>query len=42
MPQPVPILLAYWTVNLHEDGRIAYKPDVYGLDAPTLQALDSA
>ncbi len=42
LTEPVPMLLAYWTVNLHEDGRIAYRPDVYGLDAPTLQALNAA
>lgn len=42
LPEPVPILVAYWTIDLHENGRIAYKPDVYGLDAPTLRALDAA
>ncbi|MDR3418550.1 MAG: L,D-transpeptidase family protein [Nevskia sp.] len=37
---PVPVLLAYWTVDLHEDGRIAFKPDVYGLDEALLKALE--
>jgi murein L,D-transpeptidase YcbB/YkuD len=33
-------LLAYWTVDLESDGRVAFKPDVYGYDAPVLQALN--
>jgi murein L,D-transpeptidase YcbB/YkuD len=39
LPRPVPILLLYWTVDVHPDGRIAFKPDIYGRDAPLLQAL---
>jgi murein L,D-transpeptidase YcbB/YkuD len=40
LPAPVPILLAYWTVDVGDDGRVAYKPDVYGRDAELLGALD--
>jgi murein L,D-transpeptidase YcbB/YkuD len=38
LPRRVPILILYWTVDLH-DGRVAFKPDLYELDAPTLAAL---
>jgi murein L,D-transpeptidase YcbB/YkuD len=40
LPVKVPVLLAYWTVDLESDGRVAFKPDVYGYDAPVLQALN--
>ena len=40
--QAVPVLMLYWTVDIHAPGRIAYKPDIYGLDQPTLSALDQA
>lgn len=36
----MPVLLLYWTIDLQADGRVTYKPDVYGLDGPLLQALD--
>jgi murein L,D-transpeptidase YcbB/YkuD len=41
LPRPVPILLLYWTVDVHAGGRIAFKPDIYGRDAPLLQALSA-
>jgi murein L,D-transpeptidase YcbB/YkuD len=37
---PVPVLLAYWTVDLHDGTRPAFKTDIYGLDGPLLKALD--
>ncbi|KRF01859.1 peptidoglycan-binding protein [Frateuria sp. Soil773] len=40
LPRPVPVLLAYWTVDLREDGRLGFRPDIYGRDAPVLRALD--
>lgn len=40
LPVKVPVLLAYWTVDLGGDGRVAFKPDVYGYDAPLLKALN--
>jgi murein L,D-transpeptidase YcbB/YkuD len=40
--RPMRVLLLYWTVDVQDDGRVTYKPDVYGLDAPLLKALDSA
>ncbi|TCV93279.1 murein L,D-transpeptidase YcbB/YkuD [Luteibacter rhizovicinus] len=40
LPASVPVLLAYWTVDIADDGHIAFKPDVYSRDQPLLQALD--
>jgi murein L,D-transpeptidase YcbB/YkuD len=40
LPTAVPVLLAYWTVDIGEDGKLAYKPDVYDRDAPLLAALN--
>ncbi|EIM01692.1 hypothetical protein UUC_10864 [Rhodanobacter denitrificans] len=39
LPKPVPLLLAYWTVDLREDGRVGFRPDVYRRDLPLLAAL---
>jgi murein L,D-transpeptidase YcbB/YkuD len=40
LPVKVPVLLAYWTVDLSNDGRVAFKPDVYGHDLAVLRALN--
>lgn len=40
LPIKVPVLLAYWTVDLSNDGRVAFKPDVYGHDYAVLRALN--
>lgn len=40
LPAAVPILIAYWTVDIGEDGKLAYKPDVYRRDGTLLAALD--
>ncbi|MHC8321318.1 L,D-transpeptidase family protein [Pseudomonas sp. GB2N2] len=40
LPVKVPVLLAYWTVDLASDGRVSFKPDVYGYDEPVLRALN--
>lgn len=39
LARPVPILLAYWTVDVPADGRYAFKADIYGRDAPLIKAL---
>lgn len=39
LPVKIPILLAYWTVDLRDDGRVTYKPDIYGYDQALLEAL---
>lgn len=38
--EPVTLLLAYWTVDLREDGRVGFRPDVYQRDPPLLAALE--
>ncbi|MBB3228042.1 murein L,D-transpeptidase YcbB/YkuD [Luteibacter sp. Sphag1AF] len=40
LPTAVPVLLAYWTVDIGDDGRIAFKPDIYDRDDPLLRALN--
>jgi murein L,D-transpeptidase YcbB/YkuD len=40
LPEPMPILLMYWTVALLEDGTIGFKRDVYGRDGAVLAALE--
>lgn len=40
LSRPVPVMVLYWTLDLHQDGRIAYKPDIYQLDVPTFLTLD--
>lgn len=40
LPVKVPVLLAYWTVDLQDDARLSFKPDVYGHDRVVLQALN--
>ena len=39
LPKPVPLLLAYWTVDLHVGGRVSFRPDVYQRDLPLIAAL---
>jgi murein L,D-transpeptidase YcbB/YkuD len=38
LAQPVTVLLVYWSVDVHRDGRLSFKPDIYRRDA-RLQAL---
>ena len=40
LPVKVPVLLAYWTVDMSHDGRVTFKPDVYGYDSPVLRRLN--
>ncbi|MGE8065600.1 L,D-transpeptidase family protein [Pseudomonas sp. NPDC089569] len=40
LPVKIPVLLAYWTVDLSKEGRVTFKPDVYGYDSPVLQQLN--
>ena len=41
LPKPVPVLLAYWTVDLFGDGDVGFKPDIYERDDTLLKALDT-
>ena len=40
LDKSVPLLLAYWTVDLRDDGRIGFRPDIYQRDPPLRAALD--
>jgi murein L,D-transpeptidase YcbB/YkuD len=42
LAKPVRILLAYWTVDVGDDGHVSFKPDVYNRDARVLAALNKA
>ncbi len=37
-----PILMAYWTAAVDDNGQLRYRPDVYQRDAALLRALDAA
>lgn len=37
---PIPVLLAYWTVDVARDGYVAFKADIYDRDAPLAALLD--
>lgn len=39
LAKPVPLLLAYWTIDVPENGRVGFKADIYERDAPLLRAL---
>ena len=41
LPKPVPILLAYWTIDLLKNGDIGFKPDIYNNDPAVLKALNA-
>lgn len=40
LPAAVPVRILYRTAGVAPDGRLFYRRDVYGLDAPLLHALD--
>ncbi|MBS7325874.1 MAG: L,D-transpeptidase family protein [Thiopseudomonas sp.] len=40
LAQPVPVLLAYLTVEVDADGRVRYRPDSYGYDGRIAAALE--
>jgi murein L,D-transpeptidase YcbB/YkuD len=40
LAKTVPVLLAYWTVDIDESGHIAFKPDIYNRDRELLTALN--
>ncbi|MDQ8038101.1 MAG: L,D-transpeptidase family protein [Pedobacter sp.] len=39
LKKKIPILLAYWTVDMGEDGYVSFKPDVYKRDPQVVKAL---
>lgn len=42
LAQPVPVLLAYWTVEVDIDNRLRFRSDSYGYDAKVAEALQAA
>jgi murein L,D-transpeptidase YcbB/YkuD len=40
LPEPVPVVLLYWTINVDDDGDVHFKRDVYERDARVLTGLD--
>jgi len=42
LPQPVPILLAYWTAQVDDNGQLTFRQDVYGHDEKILAALNAS
>jgi murein L,D-transpeptidase YcbB/YkuD len=42
LPRPVPLLMAYWTVAVDDDGTVRLRPDPYGHDAAIAHALAAA
>jgi murein L,D-transpeptidase YcbB/YkuD len=39
LSQPVPIFIAYWTVDASAEGHISFKPDIYERDFKLLERL---
>lgn len=37
--RPITVLLMYWSVDIHSDGRLGFKHDIYGRDARILAEL---
>lgn len=42
LPTPVPIVLAYWTVDVDEQGELEFRPDIYRRDEALVKALRAA
>jgi murein L,D-transpeptidase YcbB/YkuD len=40
LPEPVPVILLYWTIAVEADGSVDFKKDVYQRDAAILAALE--
>jgi murein L,D-transpeptidase YcbB/YkuD len=39
LPEPMPVLLLYWTVTVDEDGTVHFKQDPYGRDKAIVEGL---
>jgi len=40
LPRAVTVLLAYWSVDVHPDGRVSFRRDIYGRDAAVMAELE--
>lgn len=41
VPAPLPVYILYWTAFVNRDGKMNFRPDPYGRDAATIDALAS-
>lgn len=41
LPQSIPIMIAYWTVDVGNEGHVGFRKDLYKRDPAVLQALDA-
>lgn len=41
LKDPMPVLILYWTASVDADGRVVFRPDVYGRDPAVLRALNA-
>ena len=41
LPEPVPVIVMYWTVDVDADGTVYFPKDLYGRDPAVLRALDA-
>jgi murein L,D-transpeptidase YcbB/YkuD len=41
LQQPLPVYLVYWTAVASPDGRVGFRPDLYGRDKPLISALSA-
>lgn len=39
LTRPIPILIAYWTAGITDEGRVGFRNDIYGRDRQVLAAL---
>ena len=42
LPKPIPVLLAYWTVEVDMDNRLRFRSDSYARDLKVATALEAA
>jgi murein L,D-transpeptidase YcbB/YkuD len=40
LPEPVTVVLLYWTIEVRSDGSVHFKRDPYDRDHPVLEALE--
>ena len=41
LKNPLPVLILYWTASVDADGRVVFRPDIYGRDSAIIRALDA-
>jgi murein L,D-transpeptidase YcbB/YkuD len=42
LPEPLDILLLYWTCGIDKNGKLFFVPDIYDRDQAVLKELDKA